>query len=56
VILTLRQYIQWENRRRDKAQGLHIDPETVRAEREDIEAQMIADETDWENKSFRYIL
>jgi MFS transporter, ACS family, allantoate permease len=48
--------MNWENKRRDRAQGVSIDPEAVRVETEDIEAEMVADETDWENKNFRYIL
>jgi hypothetical protein len=48
--------MDWENKCRDKVHGIHLDPETVRPEREDTEAEMKADETDWVNKSFHYIL
>jgi hypothetical protein len=47
----------WENARRDKEQGVKIDPEASRqillsAE----ESRLQVDQTDKENKSFRYIL
>lgn len=59
VFLALfRVYLNWENKRRDKDQGVCIDPEA----RDDSpgvvqhENAEEIDETDWENKSFRYYL
>lgn len=57
-IMILRQYMVWENKRRDREQGVHIDPE-VRGEQESTEDHLVQaglDETDWENKQFRYYL
>ncbi|CEJ87121.1 hypothetical protein VHEMI04310 [[Torrubiella] hemipterigena] len=56
IILVLRQYMAWENKRRDRAQGVHIDPEL---EKEDPDSHLVrdgVDETDWQNKKFRYYL
>jgi hypothetical protein len=57
MILGLRFYLQWENGRRDALQGLFIDAEEVReVDLQTDEALAMLDETDWENKSFRYVL
>lgn len=49
--------MDWENKSRDKAQGVHIDAEEVRTIDLHVdEALATLDETDWQNKSFRYIL
>lgn len=50
-------YLTWENRRRDQEQGEKRDPEA--SQRVDLIADgmlLEVDETDKENKSFRYIL
>ncbi|GKU07219.1 dal5-allantoate and ureidosuccinate permease [Fusarium langsethiae] len=50
-------YLNWENRRRDQEQGEKRDPEESR--RVDLSADgmlLQVDETDMENKNFRYIL
>lgn len=50
-------YLDWENRRRDRVQGVKIDPEETRAvDLESDEALADVDETDVQNKNFRYIL
>ncbi|KAL4735707.1 major facilitator superfamily domain-containing protein [Aspergillus similis] len=51
-----RVYLDWTNKRRDQAQGIHIDPE----EHREIDLQADeeldhVDETDIQNQSFRYI-
>lgn len=52
--------MSWENHRRNKAQGVDINPEgghgAATIDDEDILAAVELDETDWENKSFRYYL
>ncbi|RAL62620.1 hypothetical protein DID88_004467 [Monilinia fructigena] len=56
--LILRQYMDWENKRRDREQGLYIDPEPRHVEDID-DADLTVDRvvlTDWENKKFRYYL
>ncbi|KAL3457758.1 major facilitator superfamily domain-containing protein [Aspergillus heterothallicus] len=56
AILALRQLLQFQNQRRDRQQGVAIDPES----REVMETEEVVvldkDETDWENRSFRYYL
>ncbi|KAL2789383.1 major facilitator superfamily domain-containing protein [Aspergillus keveii] len=56
AILALRQMMQFQNRHRDRQQGVNIDPES----REAIESEEVValdkDETDWDNASFRYYL
>jgi hypothetical protein len=52
-----RAYLDWTNKRRDQAQGIHIDPE----EHREIDLQADeeldhVDETDIQNQSFRYVL
>ncbi|KAH7156030.1 major facilitator superfamily domain-containing protein [Dactylonectria macrodidyma] len=57
-VALFRVYLNWENKRRDKDQGVFIDPEprnnspTVIHDNNTEEV----DETDWENKRFRYYL
>ncbi|OJJ38114.1 hypothetical protein ASPWEDRAFT_104581 [Aspergillus wentii DTO 134E9] len=52
-----RVYLQWENHRRDKTQGVSIDPEASRAVRLGVDDRILAvDETDGRNKSFRYVV
>lgn len=58
TILVLRQYMDWENKRRDRAQAIciEVEPEGGSA---DTVCELPAnemDETDWEQQSFRYIL
>ena len=56
-ILMLRQYMVWENKRRDRDQGVFIDPEAKeKANAEEHLVQTDLDETDWVNKKFRYYL
>jgi ACS family allantoate permease-like MFS transporter len=57
-ILVLRQYMDWENKRRDRHQGLVIEAEPkVPVEEGVIELPCAGlDETDWEQERFRYIL
>lgn len=53
----MRFYLSWENGRRDKEQGVHIDPEEVRHVDLETDGDLLnVDETDIQNKSFRYIL
>ncbi|KAH6688330.1 major facilitator superfamily domain-containing protein [Plectosphaerella plurivora] len=56
LVLAFRQYLAWENKRRDSIQGVSIDPEAKDAAPPQVEAMREVDETDWENKSFRYYL
>ena len=48
--------MDWENKRRDRQQGVHIDPEDVDKKNIEIPVDADNDSTDWENKSLRYIL
>ncbi|TGO21196.1 hypothetical protein BPAE_0234g00080 [Botrytis paeoniae] len=56
--IILRQYMDRENKRRDREQGVYIDPEPKHVE--DIDDVDLTVErvvlTDWENKRFRYYL
>lgn len=52
----LRQYMDWENKRRDRQQGVHIDPEDFDKENMDMPVDTDDDSTDWENITLRYIL
>ncbi|KAB8257359.1 major facilitator superfamily domain-containing protein [Aspergillus pseudonomiae] len=55
--VVFRVYLGWENRRRDKQQGVYIDPEETRKiDLHTDEALDHADETDIQNRSFRYIV
>jgi ACS family allantoate permease-like MFS transporter len=58
LAVALRQYMDWENKRRDREQGVYIDPEP-RDSGEEQEEETSSDRivlTDWENKQFRYYL
>jgi hypothetical protein len=58
-ILVLRQYMDWENKRRDKQQGVFIEaePKTSNDGNGVVELPSAGlDETDWEQEGFRYIL
>jgi ACS family allantoate permease-like MFS transporter len=46
----------WENARRDKSQGAKLDPEEVRQVNLTNEDVLQLDQTDKQNRSFRYIL
>lgn len=47
----------WENARRDKEQGVKIDPEETRHVALDTDdAVLQVDQTDKQNRSFRYVL
>ncbi|QMW36816.1 hypothetical protein G4B11_000052 [Aspergillus flavus] len=55
--VVFRVYLGWENRRRDKQQGVHINPEETREiDLHTDEGLDHADETDIQNRSFRYIV
>ncbi|KAI8718241.1 MFS domain-containing protein [Fusarium sp. LHS14.1] len=56
TIFAFRQYLAWENVRRDKAQGVHIDAESPQSDTVPTVVMEATDETDFENKSFRYYL
>ncbi|RBQ77689.1 hypothetical protein FVER14953_05682 [Fusarium verticillioides] len=56
LILAFRQYLAWENSRRDKAQGVHIDAESPDRDAMSGAVMEATDETDFENKNFRYYL
>lgn len=56
--IVLRQYMDWENKRRDREQGVYIDPEpkhVVDIDEVDLTGERVV-LTDWENKRFRYYL
>lgn len=55
-ILILRQYMDWENKRRDRAQGVMIEVEKNETDSMADLPALGTDETDWEQLSFRYIL
>jgi MFS family permease len=57
-IIALRQYMDWQNKRRDQEQGVHIDPEAKESERSTEEHLVLSglDETDLVNRRFRYYL
>jgi len=57
MVLGLRVYLDQENKRRDKLQGIHFQAEDVRKVDLQIDQVLVEiDETDRENKSFRYAL
>ncbi|KGO39840.1 Major facilitator superfamily domain, general substrate transporter [Penicillium expansum] len=58
LAVILRFYLDWENKRRDKEQGVYIDPEAIDIFEHDLDDMMLARviQTDWENRSFRYYL
>jgi len=57
MLIGLRVYLDLENKRRDTLQGAHVSAEDVReVDLQTDEALVEVDETDRENKSFRYAL
>ncbi|KAJ6099660.1 hypothetical protein N7467_001195 [Penicillium canescens] len=57
LLVGFRFYLMWENARRDKEQGVKIDPEEVRQISLSPDEEVLqVDETDIQNRSFRYIL
>ncbi|KAF5613724.1 vitamin H transporter [Fusarium subglutinans] len=56
LILAFRQYLAWENSRRDKAQGVYIDAESPERDTMSGAVREATYETDFENKNFRYYL
>jgi MFS transporter, ACS family, allantoate permease len=59
TILVLRQYMDFENKRRDQQQGVCIEPEPKAGSGDDLvelPSSFGLDETDWEQQDFRYIL
>jgi hypothetical protein len=56
--MVLRQYMDWENKRRDGAQGVYIEVEPKKkGDNGTVELPSFGlDETDWEQEGFRYIL
>jgi ACS family allantoate permease-like MFS transporter len=56
-ILVLRQYMDWENKRRDQNQGMviSVEGEGLAGDFTELPASG-TDETDWSQKRFRYIL
>lgn len=58
TILVLRQYMDWENKRRDRFQGVVIEVEPKEKGDEGVIELPPSglDETDWEQENFRYIL
>lgn len=49
--------MDWENKRRDREQGVVIDAESTATSTDSLNLMdQKLDETDWENRSFRYIL
>jgi ACS family allantoate permease-like MFS transporter len=58
TVLALRQYMDWENKRRDRVQGVVIEVESKKkGDNGIVELPSFGlDETDWEQEGFRYIL
>jgi cell division protein FtsX len=57
LVIVFRFYLVWENARRDKEQGVKIDPEEVRRINISADEDVLhVDQTDKDNRSFRYIL
>ena len=57
LVIMFRFYLVWENARRDKEQGVKVDPEEVRRVNISADEDVLqVDQTDKENRSFRYIL
>ncbi|KAE8155304.1 major facilitator superfamily domain-containing protein [Aspergillus avenaceus] len=57
MTMVLRVYLEIENKRRDKQQGVHIDPEESREiDLHTDEALEQVDETDLQNRGFRYVV
>jgi len=58
-ILVLRQYMDWENKRKDRQQGVFIEAEPKKSSDGNGVVELPSaglDETDWEQEGFRYIL
>lgn len=56
AILSLHQLFHFQNKRRDRQQGVQINPESREATEPDEIIVFDKDETDWENPTFRYYL
>jgi ACS family allantoate permease-like MFS transporter len=58
TIMVLRQYMDWENKRRDRVQGvcIGVEPKSKGESAVDELPSFGLDETDWEQEGFRYIL
>jgi MFS transporter, ACS family, allantoate permease len=57
VITALRIVMDLQNKKRDKDQGVNIDPGKQDNEECQVDMEVVkVDETDWENRKFRYIL
>jgi ACS family allantoate permease-like MFS transporter len=58
TIMILRQYMDWENKRRDQVQGvcIEVEPKEKRINGTVDLPSFGLDETDWEQTGFRYIL
>ncbi|OJJ51394.1 hypothetical protein ASPZODRAFT_156286 [Penicilliopsis zonata CBS 506.65] len=67
LLLLFRVYLDQANKKRDREQGIYINPEPKDGEvinaapssgrgHDDLEIEEPADQTDWENRSFRYYL
>ncbi|CAI7666354.1 unnamed protein product [Penicillium palitans] len=57
LVIMFRFYLVWENARRDKEQGVKVDPEEDRRVNISADEDVLqVDQTDKENRSFRYIL
>ncbi|KAF5709741.1 hypothetical protein FGLOB1_5807 [Fusarium globosum] len=54
LILAFRQYLSWENSKRDKTQGLCIDAESPQRDSMPAIVMEATDDTDFENMNFRY--
>ncbi|RSL95380.1 hypothetical protein CEP52_012069 [Fusarium oligoseptatum] len=57
LVVAMRFYLAWENNRRDKEQGVQRDPEETRQVDLHTDGTLLdVDETDVQNRNFRYIL
>ncbi|KAL6355617.1 hypothetical protein LRP88_11220 [Fusarium phalaenopsidis] len=57
LVVAMRFYLAWENNRRDKEQGVQRDPEETRQVDLHTDGTLLdVDETDIQNRNFRYIL
>ncbi|PLB33357.1 permease of the major facilitator superfamily [Aspergillus candidus] len=57
ITITFHVYLRWVNGKRDREQGVHIDPEEHREVNLQADEELDqVDETDMQNKSFRYVL
>lgn len=55
-IITLRLLLDFQNGYRDRQQNVKLDPETREAAEGEETVALDKDETDWENRRFRYYL